>query len=84
MDKRIKDSRYDIQTVPIGGEPVGGGVLKVYGGRGAYLPGEAEGESLVPELWDVSGGEVSEGSSSEPKRTGREPEWEEAPQNIKG
>ena len=83
MDKRIKDCRYDIPTVPVGGELVGGSVLKAGGGRGAYLPGESEGDSQVPGPWDVSGGEVAEGPSAEPKCTGREPEWEEAPQNIK-
>ena len=59
-----------MQTILVCGDPVGGGVLKADGGRGADLMGEAEGDSPVPGMWDGSGGGFTNGSLAEPEREG--------------
>ena len=55
--------------MPFLGYPVGGGVHKLYGGRGADLLREAERDSTVPVLWVIFGGRFVVGPSSYPSCT---------------
>ena len=57
-------------TVTVHGETVGGGILKANEGRGAYLTGEVEGDSLVPGLWYGADGRISDGALIDPERVG--------------
>ena len=51
--------------MPVGSDPVGGGVQVTNDGRGTYLPGAAEGTGALQVVWGRDGGGIIGGSQDD-------------------